>query len=107
MVKNHARKLAAATTWATLNEWHINQVAARVLLYAQSSRHTIAFVTPVEEHWLEQEIVQWVPMKDRSNDPSHHEHTLCHGVGSHWVMCYRHLLVVLQTPTCSATDTYL
>ena len=34
----------------------------------------LAFVTPVEEHWLEQEIAQWVhPMKDRSNDPSHHQ----------------------------------
>ena len=27
--------------------------------------HTTAFVTPVMEHWLEREIVQWVhPMKD-------------------------------------------
>ena len=33
--------------------------------------HTTAFVTPVVEHWLEQEIAQWVhPMKDRSDDPS-------------------------------------
>ena len=39
--------------------------------------HTTAFVTPVVEHWLEQEIAQWVhSMKDRSNDPSHHERTL-------------------------------
>ena len=39
--------------------------------------HTTAFVTPVVEHWLEQEIAQWVhPMKDRSDDPSHHERTL-------------------------------
>ena len=39
--------------------------------------HTTAFVTPVVEHWLEREIVQWVhPMKDRSNDPSHHERRL-------------------------------
>ena len=35
--------------------------------------HTTAFVTPVVEHWLEQEIAQWVhPMKDRYDDPSHH-----------------------------------
>ena len=35
--------------------------------------HTMAFVTPVIEHWLEREIAQWVhPMKDRSDDPSHH-----------------------------------
>ena len=39
--------------------------------------HTMAFVTPVMEHWLEWEIAQWVhPMKDRSDDPSHHERTL-------------------------------
>ena len=32
--------------------------------------HTTAFITPVVEHWLEREIVQWVhPMKDRSDDP--------------------------------------
>ena len=36
-----------------------------------------AFVTRVVEHWLEREIAQWVnPMKDRSDDPSHHERTL-------------------------------
>ena len=39
--------------------------------------HTTAFVTPVMEHWLERELAQWVhPMKDRSDDPSHHERTL-------------------------------
>ena len=39
--------------------------------------HTMAFVTAVVEHWLEREIAQWVhPMKDRSDDPSHHERTL-------------------------------
>ena len=63
-------------TWATLSN-----LAARVLLYAPSHRqdstyHCILF-TPVVEHWLEQEIAQWVhPMKDRSDDPSHHERTL-------------------------------
>ena len=36
--------------------------------------HTTAFVTPVVDHWLEREIAQWVhPMKDQSDDPSHHE----------------------------------
>ena len=39
--------------------------------------HTTAFVTPVVEHWLEREIAQWVqPMKDRSDNPSHHDRTL-------------------------------
>ena len=42
--------------------------------------HTTAFVTPVVEHWLEREIAQWVhPMKDRSDDPSHHEQMLSTG----------------------------
>ena len=37
----------------------------------------MAFVTPVVEHWLEREIAHWVhPMKDQSDDPSHHERTL-------------------------------
>ena len=61
------------------------RLAARVLLYALSNRHyptdriahTTTFVTPVVEHWLEREIAQWIhPMKDRSDDPSHHERTL-------------------------------
>ena len=39
--------------------------------------HTMFFVTPVVEHWLERKIAQWVhPMKDRSDDPSYHERTL-------------------------------
>ena len=39
--------------------------------------HTTPFVTPVVEHWPERQIAQWVqPMKDRSDDPSHHELTL-------------------------------
>ena len=39
--------------------------------------HTTAFVTPVVEHWLEREIAQWVhSMKDRPDNPSHHERTL-------------------------------
>ena len=39
--------------------------------------HNTAFVTPVMEHWLEREIAQWAhPMKDRSDDRSHHEQTL-------------------------------
>ena len=39
--------------------------------------HTTTFVTLIVEHWLEREIARWVhPMKDRSDDPSHHERTL-------------------------------
>ena len=51
------------------------QLTARVLLYAPYHRQdTTAFVMG---HWLEREIAQWVhPMKDRSDNPLHHERTL-------------------------------
>ena len=56
------------------------RLAARVILYASSHRQDNTyhgFVTHVVEHWLIQEIAQWVnPMKDRSDDPSHHDRTL-------------------------------
>ena len=43
------------------------QLTARVLLYGYATdrmAHTMAFVTPVVEHWLEREIAQWViPME--------------------------------------------
>ena len=49
-------------------------------LYAPSHRQDSTYhdiVTPLVEHLLELEITQWVhPMKDRSDDPSHHERTL-------------------------------
>ena len=35
---------------------------------------TTAFVTPLVEHWLEREIGS--TMRDRSDDPSHHERML-------------------------------
>ena len=56
------------------------RLAARVLLYAPSHRldstyHGLCYTS--FGHWLEREIAQWVhPMKDRSDDPSHHERTL-------------------------------
>ena len=55
------------------------QLTARVLLYAPSHRkdstyHGLCYTS--REHWQEQEIAQWVHhMKDRSDDPSHHERT--------------------------------
>ena len=61
-----------------------NQLPPHGLLFPISSKGSFictipqtAFVTPVVEHWLEREIAQWVhPMKDRSDDPPHHERTL-------------------------------
>ena len=49
------------------------RLTARALLYAPSHRQACTVV----EYWLEREIAQWVhPMKDPSDDPSHHERTL-------------------------------
>ena len=52
-------------------------ISSTVHLTTDRIIHTTAFVTVVVEHWLEREIAQWVnPMKDRSDDPPHHERTL-------------------------------
>ena len=53
------------------------RLTARVLFICTDRiAHITACVTPVVEHRLEREIAQWVhPMKDRSDDPSHHERT--------------------------------
>ena len=48
--------------------------------------HTMAFVTPVMEHWLEREMAQWVhPMKDRTM--SKHSY---HGATSRYIylLCF-------------------
>ena len=37
-----------------------NPISSKGSLYADRITHTMAFVTPVVEHWLEQEIAQWV-----------------------------------------------
>ena len=55
------------------------RLTARVLLYAPSHRqdNTYHGLCYTSHNWLEWEIAQWVhPMKDRSDDPSHHERTL-------------------------------
>ena len=59
-----------------LNTFYLRLYGFRHMVKDHSDRiaHTTAFVTPVMELWLEREIAQWVhPMKDRSDDPSHHE----------------------------------
>ena len=54
--------------------------------------HNTAFVTPVVEYWVEWEIAQRVhPIKDWSDDPSHHERTfLAISVYRSHLMLYRH-----------------
>ena len=54
----------------------INSKGSFICTIPDRIAHTTAFVTPVVEHWLEREITQWVhPMKDRSDEPVHHERT--------------------------------
>ena len=77
MVKYHSdsERKPAAATWATLSDYqqgffYMHHPTDRIA-------HTVAFVTPVMEHWLERKIAQLDhPMKDRSDDPSHHEQAL-------------------------------
>ena len=55
----------------------INSKGSFICTIPDRIAHTTAFDTPVVEHWLEREIAQWVhPMKDRFDNPSHHERTL-------------------------------
>ena len=77
MVKYHSdsERKPAAATWATLSDYQ----QGFFYMHYPTDRiaYTTAFVTPVVEQWLEREIAQWLhPMKDRSDDPSHHERTL-------------------------------
>ena len=79
--------------------------------------HTTAFVTPVVEHWLEQEMAQWVhSLKDRSDDPSHHERTLLprsyislprvsdlEGIKSSFICIFKSIQQLLNTTTPPST----
>ena len=56
-----------------------NPLPPHRLLFPINSKGSFICTIPqtVVEHWLEREIAQWVhPMKDRFDDPSHHERTL-------------------------------
>ena len=55
----------------------INSKGSFICTIPQTGEHIPWRVLPVVEHWMEREIAQWVhPMKDRSDNPSHHERTL-------------------------------
>ena len=55
----------------------INSKGSFICIIPDRIAHTMAFVTPVVEHWLEREIAQRVhPMKDRSDNPLHHDRML-------------------------------
>ena len=79
-------RLSVGTKSKCLYMGYSFRLTATVLLYAPSHRqdctyHSLCYT--VVECWLEWEIAQWVhPMKDRSDDPSHHERMLYHGTTS-------------------------
>ena len=53
--------------------WLLFPINSKGFLYAPSHREDSTY-HGLMEHWLEREIAQWVhPMKDRSDDPPHHE----------------------------------
>ena len=60
MIKDHSEseRKPAAATWATQSDYQ------QELFYMHHPTdwiaHTTVFVIPVVEHWLEQEIAQWV-----------------------------------------------
>ena len=77
MVKDHSDSKKGNLLLPHRLLFPINSKGSFICTIPDRIAHTTAFVTPVVEHWLEREIVQWVhPIKDRSDDPSHHERTL-------------------------------
>ena len=75
MVKNHSDSERGNLLPPHGLLFPINSKGSFICTIPQTA-HTTAFVIPVMEHRLEREIVQWVHlMKDRSDDPSHHERT--------------------------------
>ena len=77
MVKDHSDRKKGNPLPPHRLLFPINSKGSFICTIPDRIAHTMAFVTPVVEHWLEREIAQWVhPMKDRSDDPSHHERTL-------------------------------
>ena len=77
------------------------RLTARVHHPTDKIAHTTTFVIPVMEHWLEREIAQWVhPMKDRSDDSSHHERTLL-------PRSYILLLSLSESPMCWTSRAYI
>ena len=63
-------------TVSVVNFWHWTPSLAGAGRSSEVER-SLMVRAPVVEHWLEREIAQRVhPMKDRSDDPPHHERTL-------------------------------
>ena len=74
MVKNHSDRERGNLLPPHRLLFSISSKGSFICTIPDRIAHTRAFVTPVVEHWLEWEIAQWVhSMKDRSDDPSHHE----------------------------------
>ena len=85
----------------------INSKGSFICTIPQTGLHMpLPFVTPVVEHWLEREIAQLVhPMKDRSDDPSHHERTFlprsCISLlNTQWRQVLRYIRVITMRTHC-------
>ena len=77
MVKDHSDSVRGNPLLPHGLLFSINSKGSFICTITDRMTYTTAFVTPVVEHWLEREISQWVhSMKDRPDDPSHHERTL-------------------------------
>ena len=77
MLKNHSDSERGNPLTPHELLFTINSKGSFICTIPDRIAHTTAPLTPVVEHWLKREIYQWVhPMKDRSDDPSHHERTL-------------------------------
>ena len=76
--------MVGVSSGGTLSEFvhpDLSEGASKVKLFSliRGSFHKAitATIDLRKENWLEREIAQWVhPMKDQSDDPSHHERTL-------------------------------
>ena len=67
----------ASNIWLKTNLIVRKETRCRHIGYSFRLTTSVVLYVPYVEHWLEREIAQWVhPMKDRSDDPSHHERTL-------------------------------
>ena len=68
---------AATTTWATF--FSISSKSSFICTITDRITHTMTFVTPVVEHWLERVIAQWVHHKGSIQQPiTHNKQTLYH-----------------------------
>ena len=75
MVKDHSDSKRRNPLPPHVLLFPISSKGSFICFIPQTGSHTTAFVTPVVEHWLEQEIAQWLH-HEGSIRRLHHERTL-------------------------------